>query len=241
MSPLEDKFRDWDAAYVLGSLSTDERREFERHLANCAACTSAVAELAGMPGFLMKLDAATAVSLVQTPDRANVLALPLEPIQKLARAAMKRKSNLRRRMAASMAVAAAFVMVIGLLIGTRIHPSVNLASGQVSTATTGTKIAMVAMEKNAMVVDMQMTKKRWGSQFSWNCVYGSDAGSSIAPQSYELVVTDATGATTTLATWSQAGSSAKGLVASTGIPAAKIKSIEVRYSDTHAPIVRGEI
>ena len=221
MNQNEDKFRDWDAAYVLGSLSTDERREFEKHLANCKTCTSAVAELAGMPGFLMKIDADTAVKLGQTPERENVLALPLEPIQKLARAAIKRKTQLRRRMAAGMAVAAAFVMVIGLL--------------------TGTKISMIPMETNAMTVDMQVTKKRWGSQFSWNCVYGNDAASSKTPQSYDLVVTDASGVTTTLATWSQVGTSAKGLVASTGIPLANIKTVEVRYSDTHAPVVRGEI
>ena len=241
MNQNEDKFRDWDAAYVLGSLSTDERREFEKHLANCKTCTSAVAELAGMPGFLRKIDADTAVKLGQTPERENVLALPLEPIQKLARAAIKRKTQLRRRMAAGMAVAAAFVMVIGLLIGTRINPSSGLASGQVTTAATGTKISMIPMETNAMTVDMQVTKKRWGSQFSWNCVYGNDAASSKTPQSYDLVVTDASGVTTTLATWSQVGTSAKGLVASTGIPLANIKTVEVRYSDTHAPVVRGEI
>jgi len=236
-----DKYREWDAAYVLGSLSTDDRREFERHLANCAACTSGVAELAGMPGFLMKIDANTAGALAQTPDRENVFALPLEPIQALARAAIKEKRSLRRRMAAGMAVAAAFVMVIGLLAGLNIHSATNLAGGQVSTVAVGTKIAMVAMEKNAMTVDMRVTKKRWGTQFSWNCVYGNDEVSATKPQSYDLVVTDTAGVTTTVASWSQAGTVAKGIVASTGIPLVKIKAVEVRYSDTHAPVVRGEI
>jgi anti-sigma factor RsiW len=32
MNDSVDKYREWDAAYVLGSLSTDERREYERHL-----------------------------------------------------------------------------------------------------------------------------------------------------------------------------------------------------------------
>jgi anti-sigma-K factor RskA len=32
----------WDAAYVLGSLSAADRREFEAHMANCPACWDAV-------------------------------------------------------------------------------------------------------------------------------------------------------------------------------------------------------
>lgn len=241
MNESVDKYREWDAAYVLGSLSTDDRREFERHLASCPACTNGVAELAGMPGFLMKIDANTAGALAQAPDRENVFALPLEPIQTLTRAAIKEKASLRRRMATGMAVAAAFIMVIGLLVGSNLHSGTNIAGGQVSSAAVGTKIAMVAMEKNAMTVDMQVTKKRWGTQFSWNCVYGNDEVSAMTPQSYDLAVTDTAGVTTTVATWSQAGTSAKGLVASTGIPLAQIKSVEVQYTDTHAPIVRGEI
>lgn len=241
MNESVDNYREWDAAYVLGSLSTDERREYERHLTSCVACTSAVAEFAGMPGFLMKIDANTAGALVQTPDRENVFALPLEPIQNLARAVIKEKTHLRRRMAAGMSVAAVFVMVIGLAIGLNIHSASNPNAGQVSTALSGTKVAMVAMEKNAMVVDMRVTKKKWGTQFSWNCAYGNEEVLASAPQSYDLVVTEASGVTTTVATWSQVGDSAKGLVASTGIPLAKVKSVEIQYADTHAPVVRGEI
>ncbi|MDT5019219.1 MAG: hypothetical protein QOD39_5379, partial [Mycobacterium sp.] len=31
----DDRYATWDAAYVLGSLSDDERREYEAHLATC--------------------------------------------------------------------------------------------------------------------------------------------------------------------------------------------------------------
>lgn len=241
MNQAVDKYREWDAAYVLGSLSTDDRREFERHLTNCVGCTSAVAELAGMPGFLMKIDANTAEALAHAPERENVFALPLEPIQSLARAAIKRKASLRRRMVAGMTVAAGIIMVIGLFIGSNMQSPSNLPANQVTNIATGTKITMVPLETNAMVVDMQVSKKKWGTQFSWNCVYGSDSLSANIPQSYDLVITDASGVATTVASWSQAGANAKGLVASTGIPLANIKTVEVRYSDTHAPVVRGEI
>lgn len=241
MNQEADKYREWDAAYVLGSLSTDDRREYERHLSNCPACMGAVAELAGMPGFLMKIDANTAGALASEPEGGNVFALPLEPIQSLARAAIKRKARLRRRMAAAMAVAASFFMVIGLLVGLNLHSSSNPTEGQTTVLAAGAKVSMVALEKNAMVVDMRVAKKGWGTQFSWNCVYSDNDVSANIPESYDLVVTDTTGVATTVASWSQAGTSAKGLVASTGIPLAKIKTVEVQYSDTHAPVVRGEI
>jgi hypothetical protein len=189
----------------------------------------------------MKIDASTASALASEPADANVIALPLEPIQSLARAAIKQRASLRRRLVAGMAVAASFVMVIGLLVGSNLHSSSDSPNGQTSVLAVGAKVSMVAMEKNAMIVDMRVTKKKWGTLFSWNCTYGNSEVSTGAPESYDLVVTDAAGTATTVATWSQSGTSAKGLVASTGIPLSKIKTVEVQYSDTHAPVVRGEI
>ncbi|WP_171905349.1 anti-sigma factor family protein, partial [Cellulosimicrobium cellulans] len=65
-TPPPDPYREWDAAYVLGALGPQDRREFERHLATCAACRDSVAGLAGMPGILGML----------TPEHATALAGP---------------------------------------------------------------------------------------------------------------------------------------------------------------------
>jgi carotenoid cleavage dioxygenase-like enzyme len=46
----------WDAAYVLGSLSEADRREFETHLSGCTSCRDAVTELSGVPAVLGLLD-----------------------------------------------------------------------------------------------------------------------------------------------------------------------------------------
>lgn len=241
MNQEMDRYRDWDAAYVLGSLGTDERREYERHLTNCDTCTKAVAELAGMPGFLMKIDARIAAALGSEPAGANEIALPLEPIQSLARAAIKHKKSVRRRLAAGMAVAASFMMIIGLLVGSHVNTANNATENQSAILATGSKISMIPIETNAMVVDMRVIEKAWGTQFTWNCTYGIDAASGAMPQSYDLVVTEVSGSKTIVASWSQVGTSAKGLVASTGIPLTKITSVEVQYADSHAPVVKGEI
>ena len=50
------KHAQWDAAYVLGSLSEKDGREFEAHLGECRACRDAVTELSGMPALLSLLD-----------------------------------------------------------------------------------------------------------------------------------------------------------------------------------------
>jgi carotenoid cleavage dioxygenase-like enzyme len=46
----------WDAAYVLGSLSDADRREFEAHLVGCAPCRQSVSELAAVSPLLSLLD-----------------------------------------------------------------------------------------------------------------------------------------------------------------------------------------
>jgi anti-sigma factor RsiW len=46
----------WDAAYVLGSLSAGDRREFEMHMAHCPACRQAVVEISGIPAMLSQVD-----------------------------------------------------------------------------------------------------------------------------------------------------------------------------------------
>lgn len=52
----DDDFAMWDAAYVLGSLCSAERRQFEAHLGVCASCRAAVAELSDLPALLSFLD-----------------------------------------------------------------------------------------------------------------------------------------------------------------------------------------
>ena len=58
----------WDAAYVLGSLSSVDRREFEGHMAQCPACRNAVAELSGVPALLSQLDREEVAAIAESGD-----------------------------------------------------------------------------------------------------------------------------------------------------------------------------
>ncbi|MGO7984236.1 hypothetical protein ACC691_41125, partial [Rhizobium johnstonii] len=51
----------------MGALAPAERREHERHLAECPRCSASVAELAGLPGVLARIPAAEADALAQPP------------------------------------------------------------------------------------------------------------------------------------------------------------------------------
>jgi anti-sigma factor RsiW len=57
LSPVRhiDDYTLWDAAYVLGSLTSADHREFEAHLSTCPSCRESVSELSGMPALLAQL------------------------------------------------------------------------------------------------------------------------------------------------------------------------------------------
>lgn len=72
MNSKTDPYREWDVAYLLGSLSTAERTEYERHLETCAACKGEVGGLADLPSVLSALSRDQAAELLTagTPSPA---------------------------------------------------------------------------------------------------------------------------------------------------------------------------
>ena len=118
----DDPYAMWDAAYVLGSLSGHERREFEAHLATCPRCRAAVAELSGIPALLAQLDAEE----VEALDDPAAEAPPLRPevLDTLLQKVEWRRRRTRRLSVITLAAAAAVVvvaLVVGILPGIRGH------------------------------------------------------------------------------------------------------------------------
>ena len=161
-----DEFAEWDAAYVLGALGPSDRRAYERHLAGCAACRSAVAELAGLPGLLGTISPAHARALTEgdagpgepadggatgvgvgVGDRpaddggpSPAVRAPVIPLAPLARAA--RRSRFRRRTLG--AVAASALVVAGVVGG-----SVLSGGGLFGTSDGGTPLGAGATASSA--------------------------------------------------------------------------------------------
>lgn len=76
MSTQADPYRDWDVAYVLGSLSHAERREFEAHLSQCPSCAGDVGTYAGMAGILAAVAPGQAVEMLDPVGAAPKTARP---------------------------------------------------------------------------------------------------------------------------------------------------------------------
>ncbi|WP_063051979.1 anti-sigma factor family protein [Nocardia arthritidis] len=79
MTDITDDFSTWDAPYVLGSLTRDERLQYESHLSACHDCRGAVAELAGLPGMLALVETDIALAMIEPPARTGESAAPPPP------------------------------------------------------------------------------------------------------------------------------------------------------------------
>jgi hypothetical protein len=227
-----DRFRDWDAAYVLGALDSEDRRAFEQHLAKCARCSSAVAEFAGLPGILSKLSSEDAVALLASDDvtvgvddhlRDGVHTPGL--VQRLAFAATRRRRRIRFGM-----LGAAVAVVALITIG-----------GVAFTASQGPAVATVAMapiQQHVITASLAVTRKAWGTRFDWSCSYPADSGIYSAPVSYDLVVVKKSGAQSVVATWSSNGPHSAGLSASSDIAFGDISSVEIRLTGSSTTLLR---
>ncbi|MBC7443355.1 MAG: zf-HC2 domain-containing protein, partial [Ramlibacter sp.] len=104
MNTPADLYADWDGAYVLGALSPADRRDYERHLNDCVACSQAVAHLVGLPGLLAQVPLDQALQLDQPVDSRVDAAPSATLLPRLVQAA--RAHTRRARLLAAGAVVA---------------------------------------------------------------------------------------------------------------------------------------
>jgi anti-sigma factor RsiW len=232
VSDTTDRFRDWDAAYVLGALDSDDRRAYERHLARCPACSTAVAELAGLPGILSKLSTEDAVALLADDDvsadvddhlREGVHTPGL--VQRLAVGTARRRRRIRWGMLGA-AIAVVAIITVGGVVYT---------AGQTPVAAA---VAMAPLQQHVITASMSVTRKAWGTRFDWSCSYPAATSIYSSPVSYDLVIVRKSGAQSVVATWSSVGPHAAGLTASSDIAYGDISSVEIRLTGSSTTLLR---
>ena len=117
------RYATWDAAYVLGSLSAADRREFEAHMATCADCREAVGELSGVPALLSLLDREDVVAIDESgaapePGSAPTTLPKMSPDMLPSLLGAVRFRRRRTRVATWVAsAAAAAVLGVGVFVG----------------------------------------------------------------------------------------------------------------------------
>ncbi|HKV19014.1 MAG TPA: zf-HC2 domain-containing protein, partial [Mycobacterium sp.] len=109
----DDPYAMWDAAYVLGSLSGAQRREFEAHLATCPRCSAAVAELSGIPALLAQL---TPEEVEALDDPATEAPPPGSEMLDTLLAEVERRRRRSRRISVITLAAAAAVLAVALVV-----------------------------------------------------------------------------------------------------------------------------
>ncbi len=216
----------WDAAYVLGSLSSADRELYERHLAGCESCRVALAELAPLPGLLARVpqDRAEEVTGLSTAPPSG---LPLRDDIVRIGVARARRARRRRRIA-GIGAAAVFAAVIAVPVIAALAPA-NTQS-----------VALEAIGDRPLSASVQLEEVPWGTRVDMTCRYESAAGATAGGWTYVLVVIADDGAETTLSTWRAFPDSTATVSAGTALRTDDIARFEVRAAKTGAVLLSGE-
>lgn len=230
----DDEFRDWDAAYVLGALDSEDRRAYEDHLRTCASCRAAVAELAGMPGLLRMVTPEDAAALGDGTDpeaEAEVVELA-----SVARAAHR----VRRRRLVGLVAAAAALLVIGGVAGALVGTGTGTPEAAPSSTAQVTALQLEPVGAVDVSADLTLQKKGWGTRIDWECRYPTAAWPEGTGPTYELVLVDDAGRSTVVATWLARNVGARGLGASSSIVTESIRRVEIRVEGSDSPLAAAQ-
>jgi anti-sigma factor RsiW len=226
---MEDNHRyaTWDAAYVLGSLSGADRREFEEHMAGCPQCREAVAELSGMPALLSRLDHAEVAAINEsgtalgTGSAAPEMSPELLPSLLAAVRFRRRRSRLTTWVASA---AAAVVLGLGVFFGVQTYSS---APAQQVTASAE---PMAQVGTNLLTSTVSVTNQHWGTFINLRCVC-------LAPpdahhDTLAMVVVGRDGSKTQLATWVAVPGHTATPAGSISMPVDQIAAVQVVAADS---------
>jgi hypothetical protein len=228
-------FATWDGAYVLGSLSTSDRREFESHLAGCDTCSRAVRDLAGMPGLLGRLEP-------EIFDEGDPEPVPDTLLPRLIDA-MHRGQRRRTWLTAGLAAAAAVVVTVGgalvLEHAESGAPEAVPPSSSATSAPPATTVVLKPVGAETMTASVALTTVGWGTRLDLTCTYAA-AHADQENVSYALVVHTTDGRTQRVGTWNGLPGRTMQLTAATATPEDDISSVEVTWLDG-SPVVRGSL
>jgi hypothetical protein len=229
-----DPYATWDAAYVLGSLSGSERREFEAHLATCPRCSAAVAELSGIPALLAQLTPAEVEALddpaaEEPPMRPEVLDTLMQKVQ-------WRRRRTRRLSVITLAAAAA-VLAIALVVG--ILPGIRGQGDDQPMASSVTMSKVAATPINAAVT---LTGFGWGTRIDMVCTYGDYASrGQDTTQNLSMVLVGHNGTQSQVATWVGVNGATALPSGNTTMQKDEIKSVQLVDTDTKAVLLQSDL
>lgn len=228
-----DRYAEWDAAYVLGALSPDERGEFEQHLAGCDRCRAAVGELAGMPGLLAQVPPAEAWAMLDEPSGAAAPARP-EPAVPVSASSeptapvVPLRARARRLPWWQLAAAAVLVAVLGGLGGFGLRSVVGQRASQ--------HLGFAAVAPSAMTAVVDLTPVSGGTEVRVECQYAEATDG----ETYAVWVIDRRGRGSKVKDWTVRPNRVMHPTGTSTLPLRSIASVEIREGDTGQVLLRAD-
>ncbi|VVJ17164.1 Uncharacterised protein [Amycolatopsis camponoti] len=209
----EDPFATFDAAYVLGALSPEDRQRFEQHLRTCDRCASSVRDMAGLPGLLARVDAPPAVPDAGPPP-PDLLPTVLRRVRRGRRIRLAVTSA-----SAALAVSACVALAVVASAPSPAQPPYT---------------AMTSLGEFPVRADASLAAFDWGTQVDMSCSYTGDRSSG----EYVLVAISRTGVETQLATWKAVPDNTARIVIGTALKRTDLAALEVRGGTSGKPLLR---
>ncbi|MEV7555827.1 zf-HC2 domain-containing protein [Amycolatopsis sp. NPDC089917] len=206
---MTDPFATYDAAYVLGALSPEDRSAYEKHLRGCAECAASVRDLAGIPGLLAQ---AGAPALLEEEPAPSPELLP---------AVLKRVRRGRRIQRTITTAAAGIAVAAGVTLAIVLTGPIAAAGDP-----------MTLLGDYPVTAEVAMAATDTGTKVDMTCSYGGNRTGD-----YILVAVDADGATSELASWRAMPQDTAHIVVGTAMRTGDIKALEIR-TPSGLPLLR---
>jgi Putative zinc-finger len=211
---VNDPYRDWDAAYLLGALSAKDRRAYEEHLQTCDECSAELASLGDVPDTLAALPADRAL--------ATITDAPPNLLPGLVRSVQQDVRRRRVRLGAVMTAVAVAAAVIGAVI------TIPLTREQPQ----GDYVVLAQTVASKLSADARLVPERWGTTIEISCRYDELATPSERARGYELYVTDTSGKSQLIASWTSSPGTTVKPAATTKLQRNEIQALDIRSSET---------
>jgi anti-sigma factor RsiW len=223
----------WDAAYVVGSLSATERREFEAHLADCPPCREAVAQLSGLPALLSRLDRNEVAAMHQSDYTSEVREMSAELLPSLL-ATVRWRRRRTRLVTWTATAAAAVVLAISVLVGVA-GRSPTSAPPQA----TASALPMAQVGTTLLASTVSLSRQQWGTHIALTfvCTAPVDAHHDTVA----LVVVGRDGSQSRLATWVAIPGYTATPTGSISMPVDQIASVQVVLADNGAVMLQRSV
>jgi anti-sigma factor RsiW len=213
----------WDGAYVLGSLSSTDRREFEAHMADCPSCREAVAQLSGMPALLSRLDRNEVAAMNESDHTSGVQEMSSELLPSLL-ATVRWRRRRTRLVTWTAAAAAAVVLSISVLVGVA-GPSPTSPPPQAIASA----LPMAQVGTTLLASTVSLSRQQWGTHIALKfvCTAPVDAHHDTVA----LVVVGRDGSQSRLATWVAIPGHTATPTGSISTPVDQIAAVQVVLAD----------